>query len=101
MKDETSWGFRQGDLPEHWPLDADGRPEQAALLIAAQSELGGGADVLLSMLDSCGIPAFKSGSLGKVIFGFAGRGVDVYVPQTMLEDAKAILEHPAQPGDEE
>ncbi len=101
MKDETNWGFRRGDLPEHWPAGPDGRPEQAALLIAAQSELGGGADVLLSMLVGCGIPAFKSGSLGKVIFGFAGRGVDIYVPQSMLEDAKAILDHPARLGDEE
>ncbi len=101
MKEETNWGFRRGDLPEHWPTEPDGRPQQAALLIAAQSELGGGADVLLSMLSGCGIPAFKSGSLGKVIFGFAGRGVDIYVPQSMLEDAKAILVHPAQMGDEE
>ncbi|BAK99042.1 hypothetical protein OBV_18440 [Oscillibacter valericigenes Sjm18-20] len=101
MKDETSWGFRRGDLPEHWPTGPDGQPEQAALLIAAQSELGGGADVLLSMLGGCGIPAFKSGTLGKVIFGFAGRGVDIYVPQSMLEDAKLILDHPARLGDEE
>ena len=49
MKEETNWGFRQGDLPEHWPTGPDGQPQQAALLIAAQSELGGGADVLLSM----------------------------------------------------
>lgn len=101
MKDEGSWGFRQGDLPEHWPSGPDGQPEQAALLIAAQSELGGGADVLLSMLNSYEIPAFKSGSLGKVIFGFAGRGVDIYVPQSMLEDAKEILDHPAPSGGEE
>jgi hypothetical protein len=101
MKDETSWGFRRGDLPEHWPTGPDGHPEQAVLLIAAQSELGGGADVLLSVLSGCGIPAFKSGSLGKVIFGFAGRGVDIYVPRSMLEDAREILNHSAQPGDEE
>lgn len=101
MKDENNWGLRQSDLPEGWPLGSDGEPEQAALLLPAQSELGGGADVLLSMLNGLGIPAFKSGTLGKVIFGFAGRGVDIYVPQSLLEDAKAILDNPAQPGDEE
>lgn len=101
MKDETSWGFRQSDLPEHWPLDPEGQPEPAALLTAARSELGGGADILLSMLSGCGIPAFKSGTLGKVIFGFAGQGVDIYVPQSLLEDAKAILEQPVQPDGEE
>ena len=101
MKDETSWGFRRGDLPEDWPKGPDGKPEEAALLIAAQSELGGGADVLVSMLAGFGIPAFKSGTLGKVIFGFAGRGVDLYVPQSRLEEARALLDHPAQSGDEE
>ena len=53
------------------------------------------------MLAGFGIPAFKSGTLGKVIFGFAGRGVDLYVPQSRLEEAKALLDHPAQSGDEE
>ena len=101
MKDENNWGLRQSDLPEDWPNRPDGEPEQAALLIAAQSELGGGADVLVSMLNGCGIPAFKSGTLGKVILGFAGRGVDIYVPRTMLEDAREILDNPAQTGDEE
>ncbi|WP_294856156.1 hypothetical protein [uncultured Oscillibacter sp.] len=101
MKDEINWGLRQSDLPEGWPAGPDGEPERAELLISAQSELGGGADVLLSMLNGCGIPAFKSGTLGKVIFGFAGRGVDIYVPQSLLEDAKAILDNPAQPGGEE
>lgn len=95
------WAFKKSDLPENWPLDQQGVPDQAALLLAAQSELGGGADVLLSMLASFQIPAFKSGSLGKVIFGFAGQGVDIYVPQSRLEEAKAILEQPAQPGAQE
>lgn len=101
MNEETNWGFRQSDLPEDWPTGPDGKPERAALALAAQSELGGGADVLVSMLYGCGIPAFKSGTLGKVIFGFAGQGVDIYVPQSLLEDAREILDNPAQAGDEE
>lgn len=101
MKEESGWSFRRSDLPESWPVGPDGAPEQAALVLAAQTELGGGADVLISMLAGCGIPAFKSGSLGKVIFGFAGRGVDLYVPQSRAEEARRILEDPAQTGDEE
>lgn len=100
-KQPSNWGYKQGDLPENWPVGSDGQPEQAALLIAAQSELGGGADVLLSMLEGFGIPAFKCGSLGKVILGFAGQGVDIYVPQSRLGEATSILEQPAAPGVDE
>ena len=60
-----------------------------------QSELDANADITVSMLQGYGIPAFKDGTLGKVIFGFAGRGVDIYVPASRLEDARELLSAPS------
>lgn len=95
-KAKDFWARSAPDLTENWPKDAHGTPEQAAKL-TLQSELGGMADITLSMLDSYGIPAFKEGTQGKVIFGFAGLGVEIYVPASRLAEAKDLLEHTQQP----
>lgn len=100
MDESGVWRFRGSTLPPNWPTGPEGQPEQAALLLAAQSELGGGADVLMSMLEGCGIPAFKSGTTGKVLLGFAGLGVDIYVPQSRLEEGLALLSAPLEDGGE-
>ena len=51
-----------------------------------------------------GIPCFKyydkDGGAGKVINGFSGYGASLYVPQTMLEEAKNILNAQAVEEDE-
>ena len=92
------WARAGHGLPEGWPLDGEGQPEKAERL-TLQSELDSMADITLSLLESCGIPAFKSGTHGKVIFGFAGLGVDIYVPASRLEEAQSLLT--AQSGSEE
>jgi hypothetical protein len=84
------WAMADKDLLERWPKGADGKPEEAVKLIL-QSELDGMADITLSMLAGFGIPAFKVGTQGKVIFGFAGLGVEIYVPASRLEEANALL----------
>lgn len=85
------WARADRDLLERWPKDAQGQPEQAARL-ALQWELDAMADITLSMLESYGIPAFKNGSLGKVLGGFASQGVEIYVPASRLEEAQQLLE---------
>ena len=92
MAEQTKdfWARADRGLPDGWPKDGGGQPEPAAKL-TLQSELGGIADITLSMLAGYGIPAFKDGSLGKVIFGFAGQGVDIYVPASRLEEAQQLL----------
>ena len=54
------------------------------------------SDMVISMLAAYGIPCFKyydkDGGAGKVINGFSGYGASLYVPQTMLEEAKNILD---------
>ena len=84
------WALHGRDPMENWPLGEDGKPEQPVKL-ALQSELDSMADITISMLESYGIPAFKVGTVGKVILGFAGLGVEIYVPASRLEEANALL----------
>lgn len=96
---ELSWGRERRDLLDRWPKNADGAPEQAAFLTDA-FEADSQADMLISMLGAYGIPVMKryekDGTLGKVVLGFSGYGVSLYVPASMLEDARNLL----QPVDE-
>ncbi|MDD3346943.1 hypothetical protein [Oscillibacter sp.] len=93
MEQAKDFWARSEGIPANWPRTADGTPEPAAHL-TVQWELDAMADITLSLLDGCGIPAFKSGTLGKVLFGFAGQGADLYVPQSRLAEAQALLLQP-------
>ena len=92
------WAMADKSLAERWPKDDNGRPEKAEKL-TLQSELDGMADITLTMLKGFGIPAFKVGSQGKVVLGFAGLGVEIYVPASPLEEAKALLHAPEEAED--
>ncbi len=88
--------FGREELP--WPADADGKPEKAQILCSLP-DTDSSASVLCSFLFACDIPCRqtygKDGGAGKVVLGFSGYGVDVLVPESRLEEAKALLE--AQP----
>ena len=92
------WALADQDLLSRWPKDSQGQPEKAERL-ALQWELDAMADITLSMLEGYGIPAFKSGSLGKVLGGFASQGVEIYVPASRLEEARQLLEAAPEEGD--
>ena len=89
------WAKSDKTLPARWPRDSSGQPEKAARL-DIQWELDSRADLTVSLLESCGIPAFQNGSLGKVLGGFAAQGVEIWVPASRLEEAQAILDAPAE-----
>lgn len=92
------WALADRDLLKRWPKDSAGQLEQAARL-EIQWEMDSMADITVSMLEGCGIPAFKNGTLGKVLGGFASQGVEIWVPASRLEEAQALLAADAQaPG---
>ncbi len=101
------WGseaeFKQ-KLESLWPKEENGADEQAVFL-ANIPDFNNEADFAINMLMAYGIPAFKSynneGSLGKLIIGTSAFGASIYVPASLLEDAKALLETPADLSDEE
>ncbi len=84
-----------GELAERWPKDGQGAYVPAAKLTGC-SQLDMGEAIINSLLDSCGIPHFTRyphyGGFGNLMLGVSAEGVDVYVPETMLEDAKNIIE---------
>ncbi len=69
---------------------------ETAAKLDIQWELDSQADITVSFLKSCGIPAFLNGSLGKVLGGFASQGVEIWVPASRLEEAQALLDAPAE-----
>ena len=58
--------------------------------------------MLVNFLQSYGIPAAVihpgDGSFGKVVLGISGTGSSIYVPETMYDQAKELME--AKPDDE-
>ena len=93
MKD---WGLKKSpdEKLENWPVDEQGEKVPPVLF----KHLGGGPtdmSVELSMLDAYNIPYIleypNNGDFGIVIMGHAGGGVDIFIPETMLEDAQNIF----------
>lgn len=95
-----NWSFgKQADGPE-WPLDENGEKEQAVFLEAGSGfELD--LEMTVTMLRAYGIPAMVKypgdGSFGRVVLGFSGYGADIYVPRSMAEDARELLQAAPEP----
>ena len=80
---------------DKWPKNESGEPVCPAKLTHCQcSDMAD--ELLVNMLEAYGIPAVcvhpDNGDLGEVILGMSGTGTDIYVPETLLEDAKALME---------
>ena len=100
MKNDWSFGGK-ADVPV-WPVLKNGEKEPAALLEQV-FDSAADADMKMSMLAAYGIPAFKyyekEGAAGKVINGFSGFGVGLYVPASMAEDAQNLLASMPMPNE--
>ncbi len=102
---KLSWGKTELDLPERWPKRSDGAPEAPALL-AHLMEWNCEAGLTEQLLRAYDIPVLTArgnlGSLGTIVLGFSGEGVDLYVPESMLEDARNLTApvDGAEPDDE-
>ena len=91
---KLSWGREKHDLLDRWPKDAVGELESPALLTELQ-DAGGIADMIVARMEAYGIPVLKKytgeSALGRVVLGFSGYGVSLYVPASRLEEAKDLL----------
>ena len=83
-----------GELWERWPRDEHGEPEAPAFLTHC-SCIDLEDQLLINRLASYGIPAVKqyptNGGFDKVLFGMSSDGTDVYVPASLLADAKVLI----------
>ena len=97
-----SWSFTGNPDVPAWPKDAAGQDEKAVLL-KQTFDSAADADMVISLLSAYGVPCFKyydrEGGAGKVINGFSGFGVSLYVPASRLEEAQELLT--AQPVEDE
>lgn len=92
---KEKWGrVFTGKAMKAWPFDEDGKPQQGAFLKHCTS-VDMEDEMLINMLFAYGIPAVRqypeNGQLGKVVLGISGDGADIFVPSSMLEDAKALI----------
>lgn len=100
---KPEWGRSEpGHLLKNWPVDEVGEYIAPAFL-TCRSGLDYDAEAVISMLGAYGIPCLSrypnNGDFARLILGVPGMGVDLYVPATLLEDAKALLE--GEPEDDE
>ena len=90
--DNTTWAF--GPDGPQWPVDGSGQKEKAVRLMNS-FDSAADSDMTISLLAAYGIPCFKyydrEGGAGKVINGFSGFGVSLYVPASRLEEAQELL----------
>lgn len=93
---KAQWGLNFGSkLMDKWPADEAGVPDRAAFL-AHKSSVNMEDKLLVNMLEAYGIPAFMNhpmdGCFGKVVLGMSGDGSDIFVPLSMLYNAKELME---------
>ncbi|MGI6497874.1 MAG: hypothetical protein ACOX0U_03440 [Oscillospiraceae bacterium] len=92
-REKGDWSIRAEQGPA-WPVGEDGNPEKAVRLMDG-SDVGCGGDIVASMLRAFGVPVVQQypgdGQLGKVLLGFSGYGVALFVPESMLALAKELL----------
>ena len=89
---DWSFGKLKGGPP--WPRDGEGQPVPPAYLTHLRAvDMEG--QIVVTLLESAEIPVVtqypNDGSFGRVVLGFSGTGVDIYVPETLLEDARGML----------
>ena len=95
------WGRSElpGELTDKWPRDEKGELVQPVFLVH-RSSLDMDDEMTVSLLDSCGIPAMRQypndGDFGRLILGVAGAGTDIYVPETMKEEALLLIKGEVQ-----
>lgn len=84
-----------GKLADSWPKDGKGE-FVAPVKLTSCTQLDMGDAIVEGLLDSAGIPHFKRyphyGGFGNLMLGMSAEGVDIYVPETLLEDAQTLLE---------
>ena len=91
----ADWGFsKHKNTSENWPKDEKGElvpPVFLQHVSGTQLDF----DMAINLLEAYSIPVVcqypNDGEVGKLILGIAGGGMDIFVPQTLLEDAQNII----------
>ena len=93
---KLNWGeYMDGALLDQWPRTEQDEPEEPAFLCSSKC-VDLSDKLLVNMLQAYGIPTLcmerGNGNLGRVYLGISGYGVDIYVPKSLLNDARQLCE---------
>lgn len=96
QNEKIEWGrYINGELYEKWPKNAAGEPENPVFLCNKKS-IDMEDEMLLNMLSAYSIPCIRvypgDGAFGRLVLGMSGSGSDIYVPESMLNDATNLCE---------
>lgn len=91
----ADWNFgKKKKVTDTWPKKENGDLISPAFL----THVGGSqtdSSIMISLLEAYGIPTISqypnNGDFGRVIIGYAGGGVDIFVPETLIDDATDII----------
>jgi len=92
-----AWGREElpGELMERWPKDENGVPIKPVYLVH-KSFLGMEDKMTVSLLEAYNIPTIcrypNDGDFARLMLGVSGNGTDIYVPETMKEEALLLIE---------
>ncbi|MGE4354493.1 MAG: hypothetical protein AB7D36_10480 [Oscillospiraceae bacterium] len=93
---KLNWGSSApGEIMEKWPKTAEGEPVKPVFLVH-RSNVGMEDEMTANLLEAYGIPALRrypnDGDFGRLILGVSGSGTDIFVPETMREEALLLIE---------
>lgn len=91
---KLAWGSKSPDDPQ-WPKNESGEFEKGVYLTTVTGT-SMDFELTVSLLRGFGVPVVRSyplaGRFMKVVFGFTGAGMDIFVPESRLEFAKELLD---------
>lgn len=96
MFGKKKWGRKEpvGSLLKNWPRLEDGSLEPPVFLCHSAGDQYGDV-ITVNMLEAFGIPCVSmnsnDGDFGEVILGMSVTGADLFVPESMYEDAELLL----------
>ena len=100
LSDEYGLRPAPGERLKKWPRQGDGEPVPPKFL-AHRKSVDMEDTLLVNLLEAYGIPVLLrhpgDGDFGKVLLGMSGTGSNIYVPETMYEQALELME--AEPDD--
>ena len=95
LSEEYGRGPVPGELLAKWPRRGDGEPVTPKFL-AHRKSVDMADTLLANLLEAYGIPVLLrhpgDGSFGKVLLGMSGTGSNIYVPETMYDQALELME---------
>jgi len=84
---------KDNTIPE-WPMDAEGQKAKGAVLLYAKNPID--LSITQNLLHAYGIPTLANapnqGFFSRTIFGSDLVGATLYVPETQLEEAQALMD---------